>query len=129
MQHEQLQISAETRAELDAAERAVVELRQRAHLEHLQTLSEQPILERLVFTATHRCKCGAGLAYDPVNPWSHERWCCSEQLLGTEVKGALHTLPIPFAFWDVMSEQSPQARGRTTRTVMQGRTPEQRAAG
>lgn len=79
---------------------------------------------RLVYAATARCPCGAGLAYDetctnpPFNGPSY--WDCSAILLGTAVPqsqpGAVeHTGKLPFTFYEIKAEGQPSARGATTR--------------
>lgn len=73
-----------------------------------------PLLERLRFAATARCKCGAGFAYDPVgNP---SAWACSAVLLGqAQWTQEEHDGDLPFMFYELKSERQPSACGRTTR--------------
>jgi hypothetical protein len=71
---------------------------------------------QLLYAASSRCPCGAGLAYpfefrDGIMP---SQWECSALLTGTGGDGP-HTAPLPFAFYEVKSEGQPSARGATTR--------------
>lgn len=77
----------------------------------------------LVYAATSRCRCGAGLA--------HQRgigiggcWDCSAVLLGTADANSAHDAGYPFAFYEVKSENQPSAQGATTRPIPL--TPEER---
>lgn len=77
----------------------------------------------MTYAATQRCPCGAGLAYDescydetstfhrPYNGY----WDCSAILTGTADTGVTHTARLPFAFYEIVSEDQPSARGATTR--------------
>jgi hypothetical protein len=75
----------------------------------------------LIYAATVRCPCGAGLAYDkdaadPFNGY----WDCSALLLGEAVpKGqpgsVQHTAKLPFVFYEIKGENQPSAQGATTR--------------
>ena len=74
--------------------------------------------KHLVYAATSRCPCGAGLAYirrgesgDPIEGF----WDCSAILLGTADKDARHTAQLPFVFYEIKSEAQPSAEGATTR--------------
>lgn len=67
----------------------------------------------LVFAATTRCHCDAGLAY-PSDIGAHGFWCCSAILMGTAA-ACRHTEPLPFMFYEVKCELQPSAAGRTTR--------------
>lgn len=89
----------------------------------------RPLAERLVYAAHSRCPCGAGLAYDPAgevgkledSPFrGPDCWDCSAILLGTAVArgepgSAQHTDKLPFAFYEIKSENQPSAGGATTR--------------
>lgn len=87
--------------------------------------------EDLTYAATARCPCGAGLAYgnkaDPDSVFNiPSAWDCSAILLGTAIPsgqpGAVtHTDQLPFAFWEIKSENQPSARGATTRPNHQER--------
>lgn len=76
----------------------------------------------LVYAATHRCPCGAGLAY--ANGAKHPSgrpitgyWDCSAILLGTAdpASRTVHTAQLPFAFYEIKGENQPSAQGATTR--------------
>jgi len=75
---------------------------------------------QLVYAATNRCPCGAGLAYLAGSQPMTGAWDCSAILLGTAVPsgqpGAVqHTDRLPFVFYEIKSELQPSARGATTR--------------
>lgn len=81
-------------------------------------------LKGMTFSATARCKCGAGLAYDDTcvaKPFRYPSyWDCSAILLGDAVPsgqpGAVqHTDRLPFSFYEIKSENQPSARGASTR--------------
>ena len=92
-------------------------------------LKARPLAKRLVYAAYARCPCGAGLAYDPAgevgkmedSPFhGPDSWDCSAILLGTaKAKGeegsVQHTGKLPFAFYEITSENQPSAGGATTR--------------
>lgn len=69
----------------------------------------------LLYAATVRCKCGAGVAY----PLDHESamalraWVCSRVLKGECEAGPDHD-NLPFAFWKVREETSINNRGGMT---------------
>lgn len=69
----------------------------------------------LRYAATTRCQCGAGMAYpkNMSNP-IQGAWTCSAVLL-QEGSQDQHDDPLPFAFYEVKSEDQPSAGGRTTR--------------
>lgn len=77
----------------------------------------EKLLRRLVFSATERCDCGAGLAY--VRRAGQPVWDCSAILLGDALltsgeRGvALHREPC--GYYDIVSEKSRAADGATTR--------------
>lgn len=76
-------------------------------------------LDDLVFSAGARCSCGAGMAY-PKNIGIHSAWHCSDILLGRAIpssqEGAkTHHGALPFAFYEIKSENQPSANGQTTR--------------
>ncbi len=87
-------------------------------------MAAKPIADRLVYAAHNRCPCGAGLAYDPCFEDSESvfkgplsgYWDCSAILLGNADQTKKHTGKLPFAFYEVKSEDQPSARGATTRT-------------
>jgi len=83
--------------------------------------------EELIFAATNRCHCGAGLAY-PKNIGINGHWDCSDILLGladleskrpnenyakVEAWDGNHTGELPFSFYEIKSELQPG--GATTR--------------
>lgn len=70
--------------------------------------------DELLFAAYARCSCGYGLAY-PLNIGIHGAWYCSSILLGTAEKGSTHDSALPFAFYEIKSENQPSAQGATTR--------------
>ena len=75
--------------------------------------------DELIYAATSRCPCGAGLAY-PKNIGSRGSWDCSDILTGRAIPkdqpgSKMHGGPWPFVFYEVKSEQQPSANGATTR--------------
>lgn len=73
----------------------------------------------LVYAATARCPCGAGLAY-PKGMGPDGRWDCSDILAGRAIPSGQpgsvqHTGLLPFTFYEVKSETQPSANGATTR--------------
>lgn len=77
--------------------------------------------EELIYAATSRCICGAGLAY-PKNISPRGSWYCSAILTGTAEQGTSHDSGFPFAFYEIKSENQPSANGLTTRSQL---TPQQ----
>lgn len=73
----------------------------------------------LIYAATARCPCGAGLAYATgIGP--HGFWDCSDILTGRaaatgQPESKPHCARYPFAFWSITSESQPSAHGATTR--------------
>lgn len=64
------------------------------------------IQDHLIYAATRRCQCGAGLAHrDSMGPSGY--WDCSRVLLGEiHDEDDLHTEPLPFIFYeDIKSER------------------------
>jgi hypothetical protein len=109
----------ELTAKADELEKQLKVIRQQASEAHLLELKAIPLAERLVYAASSRCPCGAGLAYDPTfedktsvfkGPFSGS-WGCSKVLLGTADKAVQHIVGLPFASYDIKSEQ----QGVTTR--------------
>lgn len=78
-------------------------------------------VDELVFAATNRCVCGAGLAYPKkTGPWGE--WDCSAVLLGQVAdplekleNGKFKHATYPFSFYEIKSENQPSANGATTR--------------
>jgi hypothetical protein len=65
--------------------------------------------EHLVYSATSRCPCGAGLAYIRDCSPNERHWDCSAVLTGTAIPkeqpgSRVHTDRLPFAFYEVKSE-------------------------
>lgn len=88
-------------------------------IERVRRMQDKFRLEELRFSATVRCDCGAGLAY-PKDIGIHGSWDCSDILLGRAIpKGQegskMHASPLPFAFYEIKSEDQPSANGATTR--------------
>lgn len=102
-------------------EKEVDALKKEAHKLHLEEQRKRPLLDRLCFAAYSRCECGAGMAYDPASDAGlNGQWECSDILLGRAIpKGQegsrIHSNPLPFAFYEVKSENQPSANGATTR--------------
>jgi hypothetical protein len=69
----------------------------------------------LIYAAYTRCPCGAGLAHLVDVTKDTQYWDCSAILLGTADKAVQHTGQLPFAFYDVKSEQQISVAGATTR--------------
>ncbi len=70
--------------------------------------------KHLVYAATKRCPCGAGLAYDrrgdsgkPIQGF----WDCSRILLDMADVTVTHTDRLPFAFYEIKGES--KSRGTT----------------
>lgn len=117
------------RAELDAAEAALKPIK--AELDALVKKRENLISERiklakkgfgnfsgeeLIFAATARCSCGAGLAYPPHGPIYTGEWLCSAILQGNALPAAdpdsvVHDSGFPFSVYEIKSERE----GLTTR--------------
>lgn len=73
----------------------------------------------LVYSAMSRCPCGAGLAY-PKGVSHRHYWDCADILTGRAIPSGQsgskqHTDRLPFAFYEVKSENQPSAEGATTR--------------
>jgi hypothetical protein len=76
----------------------------------------------LIYAATVRCPCGAGIAHRAdAKPYGDTAyWDCSAILRGEAVPtgepGAVqHTAKLPFVFYEIKSEHQPSANGATTR--------------
>lgn len=124
-------------AEADQLEAKASELQRDAAAERLAELRTKPLAGRLIYAAYSRCPCGAGLAYDPAGisggkPQADEvtdspfkgpfggYWDCSAIILDAalpkgEVGSVQHTDKLPFAFYEIKSENQPSAQGATTR--------------
>src|SRR4051812_32242019 len=68
----------------------------------------------LVYAATARCLCGAGLCY-PSNVSTHGAWRCSGVLTHRCKHDVGQHDVFPFVFYEIKSEQQPSAKGATTR--------------
>jgi hypothetical protein len=94
------------------------ELRKQARQIELDALAAKPVDERLIYAAYARCPCGAGMAYDPAaesGATIHGYWDCSAILLGKADDKVKHEARLPFAFYEIKSENQPSANGATTR--------------
>lgn len=115
----------ELRAAIDAGKAAEQELSRRARVQAeaidervKRTRRADPTAafreDELRFAAYDRCACGAGMAY-PIGCSPHNAWHCSAILRGTASRDAVHSAPLPFAFYEIKSEDQPSAYGATTR--------------
>jgi len=69
----------------------------------------------LMWAATARCGCGAGLAY-PHNAGMNSAWVCSAVLMGDpNIRRDITHGHYPFVFYEIKSDCQPSARGATTR--------------
>lgn len=111
-------------AEGDALEAQAKAKRQEAYDLRDARERERPLKDRLVFAARTYCHCGHGMAYDPLNEVGRDesspfkmadRWTCSAILLGIADQNLVHQDPLPFAFYELESENQPSAGGQTTR--------------
>lgn len=73
--------------------------------------------DELVYAARTLCPCGHGLAYPKNCGTLHQHWDCSAILKGIADKTVKHTPQLPFAMYEIKSEQQPSAGGATTRGV------------
>lgn len=73
--------------------------------------------DELVYAAHARCKCGAGVAYAKgIGPGGEfAGWFCSQVLTGRNRDMDNHEGMLPFAFYQIKSEDQPSANGVTTR--------------
>lgn len=70
--------------------------------------------EALTYSASTRCRCGAGLAYPADRAQrSRESWVCSRVLLDNAPQAEHDSFP--FAFYELKSEHTVSAYGATTR--------------
>lgn len=71
----------------------------------------------LIYAATERCICGAGIAYAKDLVKAFGSWTCSAVLMSKDggPKEVKHTEQLPFAFYSIKSELQPSAGGMTTR--------------
>lgn len=73
----------------------------------------------LIYAATVRCDCGAGMAY-PEGIGMFGSWTCADILTMRAARGdspdaKSHTPHLPFSCYSVKSENQPSASGATTR--------------
>jgi len=73
--------------------------------------------EELVYAATARCECGAGMAY-PTDIDPNGAWYCSDILKGVADKTKVHSRPMAFYMYEVKSEHQSSAEGKTTRPTV-----------
>lgn len=85
-----------------------------AKIARCQVMQDKFLPDELIYAATNRCLCGAGLAY-PKNTSPRGSWYCSSILIGTAERGTSHDSGFPFAFYEIKSENQPSANGLTTR--------------
>lgn len=121
-------------AEASALEAQAAEARGKVDQARQRALEAQPLVERLTFAAYERCACGAGMAYDPAGKVrspgdsplrTPNAWECSTILRyyggdlseedAEEAKAVTHSAALPFAFYEVKSENQPSVSGATTR--------------
>lgn len=116
----------ETKVAIELVESRLRELHEQARRERETELRSKVLIDRLIFAASSRCPCGAGLAYDPLgedasSPFKGPSyWDCSSIILGTAVASGQpgsvqHTDRLPFIFYEIKSEDQPSANGATTR--------------
>lgn len=72
--------------------------------------------DELRYSAHHLCPCGHGIAY-PKDCGGFHYWDCSAILKGIADQSVKHTDRLPFAFYEIKSEDQPSAGGATTRGV------------
>lgn len=76
-------------------------------------------LDELIFSATNRCACGAGIAYPKdIGVWGS--WICSDILRGLAIAAGKegskqHSSNLPFSMYEIKSEDQPSANSMTTR--------------
>lgn len=108
--------SKELYAEARKLDDRSAELKKQAHELHITEQRARPLDDRLVYAAYARCPCGAGMAYDPAaDEGVHGHWDCSAIILGTADQAVKHEAKLPFAFYEIKSENQPSANGATTR--------------
>ncbi len=85
-----------------------------AKIKRCNMLQDKFSPDELRYAATSRCLCGAGFAY-PKNSSPRGSWYCSAILTGKAERGSSHDSSLPFAFYEIKSEDQPSANGQTTR--------------
>lgn len=131
-------------AKADQLEAGAKALREDAYERRRQRDCSRPLEERLIYAAVTRCRCGHGYAYDPAGEVTNDKsdsplrrpnaWECAgilrhlaaelEEPEAARVKEAEHDGALPFAFWELKSENQPSANGRTTRGTVIPKTAE-----
>lgn len=105
----------QTTQESDALWMQDVRTQQAAVEEKLEKRQHPFEEDELVYAATARCRCGAGLAH-PKHVGPYGSWHCSAVLKDVKLEiHPDHDEPKPFTFWKVKSETQPSAGGATTR--------------
>ena len=76
----------------------------------------------LVYAATARCPCGAGIAHLRTAKAYGDTavWDCADILTGRAIPSGQagfkqHTAVLPFVFYEIKSEKQPSANGASTR--------------
>jgi len=114
-----------TKEQYQSAIKAEKEARETINAYHVQKTEEadarrasgKPFTdEELIYSAFTLCPCGHGYAY-PRECGSTRQWDCSAILKGIATEGVKHGDVLPFAFYEVKSEEQPSANGHTTRGV------------
>lgn len=114
--------SEELYAEAKVLDEKSSELKRQAQVAHQEELLQIPKPDRLVYAAYTRCPCGAGMAYDPAGDSGKPfggYWDCSAILLETADESAKHEARLPFAFYEIKSENQPSVNDATTRPAKQ----------
>lgn len=74
--------------------------------------------DELIYAASKRCRCGAGMAY-PKGIGMHGFWECSSLLTHRETPGEMvHTERLSFAHYEIVNEKQRSAAGLTTRPAV-----------
>jgi len=70
--------------------------------------------DELLYSATARCNCGAGMAY-PHGTGIRGAWHCSDVLTGRAKDVTVEHSQLSFMMYEIKSEDQPSANGATTR--------------
>ena len=129
MRHDPKKIAAgheAYRAKIEAAtasidaEIAVLQKR-KSDAVHAIYSSHKTFTDGLIYSATARCKCGAGLYYDEGKSGINGEWTCSVCVLAERAGASMEGWDknahqsFPFREWEIKSEDQPSANGATTR--------------
>lgn len=95
-------------------------------MKYLEKRKLKSKLSNMTFSATKRCPCGYGLAYDktcmdedsPFKMPFNGYWDCAGIILGIADGSKQHTAKLPFTFYEIKSENQPSANGMTTRVTL-----------